>query len=294
MNKIISTVFVAAALAAAPTAFGEDGYVESEGDAFINLGHCAGPNTKIAVDLQMTELVFNTYPFGSFGNNKTKDCFELYMSHGGDEKPRFSFEYSEAGVRCAHNCNYANLERYILSYDAHAQLYSATNVTSGGALLTQSFTDKTLPTETSACPISLFGGCYQKYAAQTNHFVGAAKMKVYGVKIWESGTLVKDFVPCLASGTPGLRDVINKTFVTGINPTKVKYGGDIMEMDDGHIDIGDELSDGTDGQSLYLYPSYQFGPQTRMELDYALLTNSLSTSPFLFSAYNGSGKNMEI
>ena len=276
------------------TASAEDGYIESEGDAFISLGHCAGPNTKIAVDLQMTELKFNTFPFGSYGNNKTKDCFELYVSHGGDEIPRFSFEYSEAGVRCAHNCNKATLERYVLSYDAHAQLYSSTNVTCGGSLFTESFADKTPPTETSACPISLFGGCYKKYAAQTDHFVGAAKMKVYGVKIWESGTLVKDFVPCLASGIPGLRDVINKTFVTGVDPLKVKYGGDILEMDDGHIDIGDKLSDGTNGQSLYLYPSYQFGPQTRMELDCALLTNSTSTTPFFFSAYNGSGKNMEI
>ena len=37
------------------TASAEDGYLVSEGDAFICLGHCAGPNTKIAVDLQMTE-----------------------------------------------------------------------------------------------------------------------------------------------------------------------------------------------------------------------------------------------
>ena len=294
MKKLISAMFAAVALTVAPASFGEDGYVESEGDAFISLGHCAGPNTKIAVDLQMTELSFNTFPFGSYGNNKTKDCFELYISHGGDEIPRFSFEYSEAGDRCAHNCNKANLERWILSYDAHAQLYSATNVTSGGTLSTQTFTDKTPPTETSTCPISLFGGCCKKYAAQTSHFVGAAKMKVYGVRIWESGTLVKDFVPCLSSGIPGLRDVINKTFVTGIDPSKVKYGGNILEMDDGHIDIGDKLSDGTNGQSLYLYPSYLFGPQTRMELDYALLTNSISTTPFLFSAYNGSDKKMEI
>ena len=188
-NKTMKKLLIIGAAAIAVygmcfTASAEDGYIESEGDAFISLGHCAGPNTKIAVDLQMTELTFNTFPFGSYGNNKTKDCFELYISHGGDEKPRFSFEYSEAGGRCAHNCNYANLERWILAYDAHAQMYSATNVTSGGALLTQSFSDKTPPTETSACPISLFGGCYQKYAAQTNHFVGAAKMKVYGVKIW--------------------------------------------------------------------------------------------------------------
>ena len=298
--KEVNALFVSVAmLMFSPAAFGEDGYIESEGDAFVNLGHCAGPNTKIAVDLQMTELKFNTYPFGSYGGSRATssnatNTFELYISHGGDEVPRFSFEYSSGYNRCAHNCNHASLERYILSFDAQSQTYSSTNLTSGGALSTHSFADKPRMTETSTYPMSLFGGCTRKWAAQSGHFTGASKMKVYGVKIYESGTLVKDFVPCLASGIPGLRDVINNTFVTGIDSTKVKYGGDIMEKDDGHIDIGDKLSDGTAGQSIYLYPSYQFGPQTRMELDFALLTNSLSTSPFLFSAYNGSKKNMEI
>ena len=100
MKKLL-TIGVAA-IAVCGTCFNasaEAGYIESEGDAFISLGHCAGPNTKIEVDLQMTELTFSTYPLGSYGNNKTSGCFEFYISHGGDEIPRFSFEYSEAGGR---------------------------------------------------------------------------------------------------------------------------------------------------------------------------------------------------
>ena len=280
------------------TASAEDGYIESEGGAFICLGHCAGPNTKIEVDLQMTELSFSTYPLGSYGNNKDSDCFEFYVSHGGDEKPRFSFEYSEAGERCAHNCNYATLERYILSYDAHAQLYASTNVTSGGALYTESFADKAPPTETSTYPMGLFGACSKKWASQSGHFVGAVKMKVYGVKIWESGTLVKTFVPCLKGGIPGFKVIVgddvthpqNVMFVTGVDISKVKYGGDILRVpDDAHIDLENDINAGTYGKSLYINTGYTVGPATRVELDYALLTGWSSSSkwsvnPCLFSA----------
>ena len=280
------------------TASAEDGYIESEGDAFICLGHCAGPNTKIAVDLQMTELKFSTFPFGSYGNNKTSGCFELYVSHGGDEIPRFSFEYSEAGVRCAHNCNKATLERYVLSYDAHAQLYSSTNVTSGGSLYTESFADKTPPTETSTWPMSLFGGCSKKWASQSDHFTGAVKMKVYGVKIWESGTLVKTYVPCIRSDIPGFKVIVGDDvehpqkvmFVTGVDVSKVKYGGDILEEpDDAHIDLENDIKETGYGKNICIDTGYTVGPQTRVELDYALLTGWSSSSkwscnPCLFAA----------
>lgn len=298
MKRLISAIFAAAALTVAPAAFGEDGYIESEGDAFISLGHCAGPNTKIAVDLQMTELKFSTYPFGSYGNNKTSGCFELYVSHGGDEIPRFSFEYSEAGVRCAHNCNKATLERYVLSYDAHAQLYSSTNVTSGGALYTESFADKTPPTETSTWPMSLFGGCSKKWASQSGHFTGAVKMKVYGVKIWESGTLVKTYVPCIRSDIPGFKVIVGDDvehpqkvmFVTGVDVSKVKYGGDILvEKDDAHIDLENAIKEYAYGNGICIDTGYTVGSTTRVELDYALLTGWSSSSkwscnPCLFAA----------
>ncbi len=301
MNKLTVALTCAATFAASAVclnACAEDGYIESEGDAFINLGHCAGPNTKIAVDLQMTELKFSTYPFGSYGNNKTSGCFELYVSHGGDEIPRFSFEYSEAGVRCAHNCNKATLERYILSYDAHAQLYSSTNVTSGGALYTESFADKTPPTETSTWPMSLFGGCSKKWASQSGHFTGAVKMKVYGVKIWESGTLVKTYVPCIRSDIPGFKVIVGDDvehpqkvmFVTGVDVSKVKYGGDILvEKDDAHIDLENAIKEYAYGNGICIDTGYTVGPTTRVELDYALLTGWSSSSkwscnPCLFAA----------
>lgn len=42
-----------------------------------------------------------------------------------------------------------------------------------------------------------------------------AKLKIYGCKIWNGTTLVRNFVPCVnASGTAGMYDVINNQFYT--------------------------------------------------------------------------------
>ena len=261
------------------------GYVESEGDAFISLGHCAGPNTRIEVDMQLTEVKLGTCPFGSWGDGSSNPLFELYMSHSGDEVLKYSWEYSGAdGVRKAMNCNVADLNRHVIAFDATTRKY-----TSGS--YTYTFAEQMLD-KTSTVPMSVFGRGTLPVATQASHFGGAAKMKVFGVNIYESGTLVKCFVPCISSGIPGLRDLVNNTFVTGIDPSKVKYGGDIMEKDDAHIDLENTINTRENGKSHYLELFYSFRPSTRIELDYALLAQGFTGAPFLFSAYSGS--NMEV
>ncbi len=77
------------------TASAEDGYIESEGDAYVSLGHCAGPNTKMEVDFQLTEVEYNTKPFGSWGDRASIPMFSVYLSHLGDNKQRFSWTYTD-------------------------------------------------------------------------------------------------------------------------------------------------------------------------------------------------------
>ena len=263
----------------------QSGYVESEGDAFISLGHCAGPNTRIEVDMQLTEVKLGPCPFGSWGDGSSNPLFELYMSHSGDEVLKYSWEYSGAdGVRKAMNCNVADLNRHVIAFDATTRKY-----TSGS--YTYTFAEQMLD-KTSTVPMSVFGRGTSSAATQAGHFGGAAKMKVYGVNIYESGTLVKCFVPCISSDIPGLRDLVNNTFVTGIDPSKVKYGGDIMEKDDAHINLENTINTRENGKSHYLELFYSFKPSTRIELDYALLAQGFTGAPFLFSAYSGS--NMEV
>ena len=145
------------------TASAEDGYIESEGDAFISLGHCAGPNTKIEVDLQMTELELGLCPFGSWGDGSANPLFELYISHGGDGVLKYSWEYTGTdGVRKAWNCDVADLNRHVIAFDAPARKY-----TSGS--YTHPFADPMF-NKTSTVPMSVFGRGVSSTATQAIFF----------------------------------------------------------------------------------------------------------------------------
>ena len=260
----------------------QTGYLESEGDAFISLGHCAGPNTRIEVDFELTEIKLGTMPFGSYGENTAANgnpLFELFISYSSasDTRPKYSWEFSDASfVRQSMNCDLADYNRHVIAFDAQTMTY--TSRTNGEFVSTYTFENMQLLAKTSSVPMSVFGRGIKKYAVVASDFGAATKMKVYGVNIYESGKLVKCFVPCLSSGIPGLRDIVNNTFVTGIDVSKVKYGGDIMEKDDAHIDMENNINGGEYGKSLCIDTGYTVGPATRVELDYALLTGWSSSS----------------
>lgn len=76
--RVCAAMFVVFAVCL--TAYAEDGYIESEGDAYVSLGHCAGPNTKMEVDFQLTEIELQTKPFGSWGDRLSIPMFSLYIN----------------------------------------------------------------------------------------------------------------------------------------------------------------------------------------------------------------------
>ena len=284
MNSMASIVMMAAPVGSAATT--NDGYIESEGDAFISLGHCAGPNTKMEVDFQLTELTLDTKPFGSWGDRLSIPMYSLYISHSGDDVLKFSWDSTDAdGNRQAYNCNIADLKRHIISFDASTVTYASTNVTDGGAAYTHTFS-KPFSGQRSPYPLAVFARGGDVPATQSGHFGGATKMKVYGVKIYESGALVKTYTPCIRDGIAGLKMTgpgVN-AFVTGIDVTKVKYGGDILvEKDDPYLSTGkynDATKAATAGECIYLDTGYIVKPTTRVELDFAPLTPNAAMSQY--------------
>ena len=90
-----------------------------------------------------------------------------------------------------------------------------------------------------------------------------ALMRLYGFKIWEAGTLVRDYIPYIQNGAAGLYDRVNGTFVTA-GRHALTYGGNI-ESDGGAMDAYIE-SDGTQGiDTEYLMR----GSESRVEADFA-------------------------
>ena len=127
-KSFAALVCAAVALTFASSTFGEDGYLESEGEARICLVHFIGPNTKLEVDFELTEVAADTRPFGSWGNNTSVPMFSLIVDGSKD----FVWTCSAGDV----NLGAADLKRHVVSFDSTTRTCVATNVTDGGAAST--------------------------------------------------------------------------------------------------------------------------------------------------------------
>ncbi|MBR3221630.1 MAG: hypothetical protein IKF72_05290 [Kiritimatiellae bacterium] len=271
----------AAALIFVSSTFGEDGYIESDGTCFVNTGYFIGPNTQIELDFQLTEIVSQCRLIGikSPATNVTDPdnprC-EVYIGYDGNGVARFSLNGSKAdGTRQAGNYYRAGLERHLIRIDYPASSGQFKVYTNGN--LVDSRNLSAFHTSTAKYPLGLFGGNNTVYGSTPDSYWGASKMKVYRLKIYESGNLVRDFVPCIKGGVPGFKVTgpSMDTFITGVDIANVKYGGDIMEeMDDPYIATpnNDVVAGAEAGKSISLDTGYYVQPYSRIELDFAPLT----------------------
>lgn len=147
-------------------------------------------------------------------------------------------------------------------------------------------------TGTSASFATSAGSC----AATANHPVGlmaqskdasgmafanCAHMNLYRARIWQDGTLVHDYVPCLKGGIAGLKDVApggDGAFVTG---HLLGYGGDILEEEDDPY-----IENTTD----YIDTGYQATGKTKIVADMTHVgTANSDSSYYLFEACESAG-----
>jgi hypothetical protein len=86
--------------------------------------------------------------------------------------------------------------------------------------------------EESTMPLSLFGRWSN---AQATTFANMARVRIYGVKIYEGDVLVRDFVPCLKDGVACFKDLKNGGFIIGENAAAFTAGGDVQTFADDFI-----------------------------------------------------------
>ncbi len=123
-----------------------------------------------------------------------------------------------------------------------------------------------------------YGNATLKIASHVSGTNNFAAIKIYGVRIYEGGDKKRDYSPLVKGGIAGFRDSVTGTFLSGVDLTASENTP--VAEDDPYL--------ATDGESQYVDTYWHVTPQTRFELDYALVDDYASSdSVYLFS---GSGQ----
>ena len=280
MNKKIVAAVMASVLLGAMIASAEDAYIESDGSAGggVNTGFFFGPQSKIEIDFQMTTNDANQVRlFGAAGtqNDDTKPEGECYIGSNAAGAQFFSFICGKSGgARQASNFYAIDTQRHRIVLD----FYEAKEfqVWTGSSKSSKALSD--FPANRQVYPIGFFcrnNTLYGTYSSYTSTFVYPTKMRVYRFRIWDAGVLVRDYTPFVKGGMPGFKENCSGRFVTGENIAAFTAGGDVAEeKDDPYISSPDNVPGATtSGKTVYLDTGYFVKPSSRVEVDYALLTN---------------------
>jgi hypothetical protein len=274
---------VVATLAFALSAFGEDAYIENtNGNQYFNTGYFVGPHTRIEIDLQLLEVKGQIRPFGVYGAaDATHPYCALYLGQAVTGGPWvWSYQASKSDYSSqawnAGGCP-ADLERHKIVLDFNSNPKKFEVWTGDTKDVNRELANVSAGTQTY--PLGLFAQCrhaYGMYSSTQNTFDNPAKMRLYSFRIYESGTLVKEFLPWVKGGIAGLKETKSGQFHSGENARACVAGGDVtIEKDDPYVSMpGNDVNqrNAVVGKTQYFETGYTFTPNSRLELDFAALT----------------------
>lgn len=177
-----------------PGGYTEVEYIESTGTQYIDTGFKPNQNTRVVVDAYVTAQTAIQALFGArnAAGSNAFDVFALGSSDGGGYQTDYAAE--------------STVKNDILCSGRHTVDKNKNSFAVDGTLL------HTHTASTFSCSYNLYlftnnnGG-----TTMTGTFPTAAKL--YSCKIYDNGTLVRDFIPCKNEvGEVGLYDLVNDKF----------------------------------------------------------------------------------
>ena len=285
----------------------DDGYVSSSGNdcatgyRFIDTGYTVTPHTSVELDYALAD----NYPTGTFSDNHG---WYLFYAYGNSNTTRFNVYFNKngsgwcgcglqwqtwGGVSLGKPTTGKDVRRTVI-VDNHAGF---------SAIVTAGYTNMSV--SVAAADESLSYSNYTlKLASGASGIDSYTPLKIYGLKIYESGKLVRNYVPYVKDGIAGLRDAGTGGFIAAAGRVAFTAGGNIAS--NGRSDAYLESPDRTLGINTgYLMN----GALSRIECDFAYTdttTNSTGTTGYQQRAFgtdtagdlkyalyiNGSGKFM--
>ncbi|MBP5545079.1 MAG: hypothetical protein ILM98_13465 [Kiritimatiellae bacterium] len=205
------------------TRYDDDAYVrgDSVNKVFIDTGFEPRPTTKVQIDFALMSADNNSRVFGTYtgsGLNMSLQVTGQYIAYSmRDGTGNMHLTNSVTGrYGLAHDGN-----RHVFTLDANEAL-----MTSADGSVTNGITSE-VATRTLAGGNNLYVLGTSVNAQKKGTY--PCDVKVYGMKIWDNGTLVRDFVPRIVNGVAGLWDSENSEFhgKTSDSVGNVRYGGPI-------------------------------------------------------------------
>lgn len=188
-----------------PSTYIKTDYIEATGTQYIDTGYIPNGNTRIVMDCESTDLS-STFCFfcarAEIDANDTASNTAFYL--GGKYRKDF---YGESQSTTA---AYTAGTRFTID--------SNKNTITFGSDYSLTFTASS---NASPMPLILMASAVPGDTDGTvKSLANYARMKLYSCKIYNDGTLIRDFVPCInPSGVAGLWDKVTGTFYASANGT---------------------------------------------------------------------------
>lgn len=164
-------------------------YIKSNGTQYINTGFNPNQNTRVVVDAKPLSVT-QAQLWCIFGV-RTSVFFELYKAS--TRNMRLTFLYGSTYTQGFDSLDYTKRQTFEINKNT---------ATVDGTTLTYS-----AQTFQQAYPLFLFA------SDNTGKAEGIAAAELYSAKVYDNGTLIRDFIPCKnASGVIGLWDDVNSVF----------------------------------------------------------------------------------
>ncbi len=245
----------------APT-YVDDGYVSTaanaiDGSLYIDTGYKVSAKTAVALDYAFTV---------NSDDNLNPGYWSLFECSGGC---RFRIDFNKyTGLRYTVGGN-VDVSTLASAFgvpnddkDVRRTVFMDNLNTSVGVVMS-GYTNQTDTFTVNTA--SQANGTTLKLASTAWGGDGYSAIKIYGCKIWEDGVLVRDFVPYVDNGIPGMRDKLTGMFAAGSDGSgggnMLAYGGTIMGERDSYLE-----SNGTTG----LNTGCKIKGISRIEFDFAL------------------------
>lgn len=172
-----------------PADYTETEGLTSDGTQYIDTKFIPDQNTRVVVDYKNLSVKSddkNGFIYGAaiLGGNPSSDCFGVNISS--------SSVYAKYGSERAQVAS-PDTDEHVIDHNGKNFLFDGVSTV---------FTSCTF-----TCPTTMYLFHINASTPNTKHT--PAKATIYSCKVYDNGTLVRDFVPCTKDGTAGLYDVKN-------------------------------------------------------------------------------------